>query len=262
MTNNPVRTGKETWKLLEQIQNRGNTEFFRDWLDMILNSLLALTEAHEHMIYSDCWSIDQIKFITFLTNEMNKGQYNDNYMKIVDKYQRHEKDKPQGTRTIDLMAQAWGQCYKETLETKKDILGEIFEKKVSLGEHGQFFTPEHITDVMSKIVMLEKSPNDKAETIMDPCCGSGRFLLSRAKENSDDYFIGQDIDERCCKMAAINLWIFNLNGEIRWGDSLTNNINKIWKIRKGGFIYQIDDITDDTKSDIKNDIKEKQTMLN
>jgi len=87
---------------------------------------------------------------------------------------------------------------------------------------------------MSELVGKELN----GETVMDPCCGSGRFLLSRAKKNPDNYFIGQDIDERCCKMAVINLWIRDLNGEIRYGDSLTNKINKVWIIRKGGFLYE------------------------
>ena len=133
---------------------------------------------------------------------------------------------------------AVGLLMQETLESKKDVLGEIFQAQITYGEHGQFFTPEHITDCMAQIVMPEECPNDKPETMMDPCCGSGRFILSAAKTNPNCYFIGQDIDERCCKMAAINMFIFNLEGEIRCGDSLANRIDKVWKIKKGGFIYE------------------------
>jgi type I restriction-modification system DNA methylase subunit len=228
----PIQTGKETWKELEAIRNRGFSYFFTDWLDMILCSLLALTENH-----MDALAKQDI-------NEISKGKYNDKYMEIIKKYSEGKI----GERAIDHFANAFKLLITESRESKKDVLGEIFQAQITYGEHGQFFTPEHVSDFMSKIVMPEKCPNDNSvpekevqsepETIMDPCCGSGRFLLGAAKENPDNYFIGQDIDERCCKMAAINLFIFDLNGEIRWGDSLANKINKCWIIRKGGFIFE------------------------
>jgi len=40
----PVQFGKKTWKELEQVSNRGNSYFFNDWLDLILNSLLSFTD--------------------------------------------------------------------------------------------------------------------------------------------------------------------------------------------------------------------------
>ncbi|MHA1410544.1 MAG: hypothetical protein ACTSQY_09620, partial [Candidatus Odinarchaeia archaeon] len=145
----------------------------------------------------------------------SQGKYNERYMEIVNKYQERDKTRVIGERTIDHFQRAFGLLIQETQETGKDILGEIYQAQITYGEHGQFFTPEHVSDFMSKM-----------------------FLLGVAKENPNHYLIGQDIDERCCKMAVINLFIRNLSGEIRWGDSLTNKINKRWIIRKGGFIYE------------------------
>ena len=241
-TGYPVNQGKETWKLLSEIRNKGYSYFFNDWLDLILNSLLSMTENLQEV------------HATKDLNKMSKGQYNDRYMEIVNRYQERDQDKKIGERTIDLFAKAWGMLCKETLESKKDVLGEIYQAQITYGEHGQFLTPEHITDVMSKMICqpaaVTKCNKMLPETIMDPCCGSGRFLLSSAKENPNNYFIGQDIDERCCKMAAINLWIFDLNGEIRCGDSLTNKINKRWILHKGGFIYEdLDPKSEQTKEE-------------
>jgi len=219
----PIQTGKRTWKELEQIRNRGYSYFFNDWLDLILNSLLSLTD-----------NLIEIG-ISMDIQKASQGKYNDSYMEIVKKYQDHDKTRAVGERTIDHFQRAFGLLVQETLELKKDVLGEIYQAQITYGEHGQFFTPEHITEVMSELV----GKDSDGETVMDPCCGSGRFILSRAKKNPDNYFIGQDIDERCCKMAAINMFIHDLNGEIRLGDSLTRKIHKIWKIRRGGFIYEI-----------------------
>jgi len=224
----PIQKGKQTWKELEKIRNRGYSYFFNDWIDLILNSLLSLTD-----------NLNEIGRSMDI-QKASQGKYNERYMEIVNKYQERDKTRVIGERTIDHFQRAFSLLIQESLETKKDVIGEIYQSQITYGEHGQFFTPEHVSDFMSKIVMPEKSPNDnsKSETIMDPCCGSGRFLLGVAKENPNHYLIGQDIDERCCKMAVINLFIRNLSGEIRWGDSLTNKINKRWIIRKGGFIYE------------------------
>ena len=216
-----VQIGKQTWKELEQVRNHGYSYFFNDWLDIILNSLLSLTENLEE--------IGKTKDI----NKTSQGKYNDRYMEIIKKY---SEGKP-GERAIDHFTRAFTFLLQETQETQKDILGEIFQAQITYGEHGQFFTPEHITDFMSQIVMSEQRSEGEPETVMDPCCGSGRFLLGSAKENQENYLIGQDIDERCCKMAAINLFIFDLNGEIRLGNSLANKIEKRWIVRRGGFIY-------------------------
>ena len=228
----PVQIGKKTWKELEYVRNRGNSYFFNDWLDIILNSLLSLTE-----------NLNEIG-ISMDIQKASQGKYNDRYMEIVKNYSEGKI----GERAIDHFQRAFGFLMEETLESGKDVLGEIFQAQITYGEHGQFFTPEHITDVMTAIVGTEKKDklgthsdgNEMGETMMDPCCGSGRFIISSAKQNPDNYFIGQDIDERCCKMAAINMFMRDLNGEIRLGNSLANKIDKRWIIKRGGFIWEDD----------------------
>ena len=221
----PIQIGKQTWKELEQVRNKGYSNFFTDWLDIILNSLLFLTE-----------NLNEIG-MTLDIQKASQGKFNDRYMEIVKKYSERDKDRKVGERIIDHFSNAFKFLVQETLESGKDVIGEIYQAQITYGEHGQFFTPEHITEVMSKIVSHD-SYTKRNETILDPCCGSGRFLLGSAKENPDNYFIGQDIDERCCKMAVINMFLRDLNGEIRWGDTLAYKINKRWIIRKGGFIYE------------------------
>jgi type I restriction-modification system DNA methylase subunit len=236
-----IQIGKKTWKELEQLRNHGYSNFFIDWLDLILNSLLALTENHSALCS------------TLKLEELNKGKYNERYMQIVKKYGEGKI----GERAIDHMANAFRFLIQETEESQKDVIGEIFQAQITYGENGQFFTPEHITDFMAKIAIED----DKKEVLNDPCCGSGRFLLSASKENKDMYLIGQDIDERCCKMTAINLFIRDLNGEVRLGNSLANKIQKRWIIQKGGFIFEDDQERELEKIKEKN-IKEIQDTLN
>ena len=60
-------------------------------------------------------------------------------------------------------------------DTSDDVKGIAFEEflgKTFRGELGQFFTPRSIVDYMVEIL----DPQEK-ETICDPCCGSGGFLI-------------------------------------------------------------------------------------
>ena len=61
-------------------------------------------------------------------------------------------------------------------DTSDDVKGIAFEQflgKTFRGELGQFFTPRTVVDYMVDIL----DPQE-AETICDPCCGSGGFLIT------------------------------------------------------------------------------------
>jgi len=61
-------------------------------------------------------------------------------------------------------------------DTSDDVKGIAFEQflgKTFRGELGQFFTPRTIVDFM-----IEVLDPQEGETICDPCCGSGGFLIS------------------------------------------------------------------------------------
>lgn len=216
-SNRYIGDGKEIWQELEKVGMYSNV--FDDWLDLILNSLLALTDnlSRENIIQK------------FKENKLD-GKYNDKYMEIVKKYKN---DAEKGKRPMDYFVNAWVLLYKETQEKQKDIIGQIYEQKVSYGEHGQFFTPEHITEAMTKMV----EPKEK-EKVYDPCCGSGRFLISAFKNNPNVILRGIDIDVRCAKMCVINMFLFDCNSVITWGDSLAMEEWQKWQTGKGGYITE------------------------
>jgi len=146
-----LHTGKETWKELERIHRFGysNSTIFSDFIDVCLFSLLSLTE---NMQYPDV--IDRLK------NNKLTGKYEDAYMKIVEKY-KENKTAERGKRPADYFTNAWGLLVKETQESKQDILGEIYMAKISFGEHGQFFTPFNVTDMMTKMIYSEEAKEKK-----------------------------------------------------------------------------------------------------
>ena len=62
------------------------------------------------------------------------------------------------------------------LDTDEDVVGgafEVFAESKFAGEKGEFFTPREV--VKTAIQLIDPKPG---ETIMDPACGSGGFLIS------------------------------------------------------------------------------------
>lgn len=85
--------------------------------------------------------------------------------------------------------------------------------------------------------------------ISDPTCGSGIMLVEACKvmtfeELDKALFVGQDIDNTCFKMTALNMLFFNLNALIIWGDTLKMEYYKAYQTKRtplGGEIRILSD---------------------
>lgn len=119
-----------------------------------------------------------------------------------------------------------------------DAFGDFFMACVghnSRQYRGQFFTPQHICDLMAEITC---GNNDQEEpqivcggfgprTIVNDCaCGSARLLLAAHIVNTKQgkspcYYVAEDVDRMCCKMAAINMCCHGMFGEVVCHDSIT-----------------------------------------
>lgn len=94
---------------------------------------------------------------------------------------------------------------------------EIHSSKWSRDKKGQFFTPEPICEFMVRCYVNE---NMEKETVFDPACGSGRFLLASHAYNPKNYHYGQDVDYTCCLMSVVNMMFHGIQGEVVHGNSL------------------------------------------
>ncbi|HVX27537.1 MAG TPA: N-6 DNA methylase [Parafilimonas sp.] len=108
-----------------------------------------------------------------------------------------------------------------------DPLGELYMQRISRGKQGQFFTPIHICDFMAAITFGDLQAG---QSVLDPACGSGRMLLSAAKQNRKVQLYGADIDGTCAKMAVMNMLLHSLTGEIAHMDSLSNRFYSCYRI--------------------------------
>ena len=71
------------------------------------------------------------------------------------------------------------------LDTNVDIKGVAFETFVGAnlrGEHGEFFTPREIVHMATECLLLKSD-----ETVCDPACGSGGFLVMALKSIRQQY---------------------------------------------------------------------------
>ncbi len=91
------------------------------------------------------------------------------------------------------------------LPKQKDILGFIYQSLLTEGkksQNGSYYTPEFI---VKKIVDDYVKSDSK---VLDPCCGTGQFLLAFAdKINDPKNIYGVDIDEIAVRIARLNLLI-------------------------------------------------------
>lgn len=119
------------------------------------------------------------------------------------------------------------------LKSDADVLGAAFEVMVNptmKGDKGQYFTPRHVINLCIDVLRPTET-----ETIFDPACGSGGFLVSAMDhvfkqirserddeseilENQKDYatnnVFGMDYDPMIAKVAKAYMLI--------WGDGRSN----------------------------------------
>lgn len=101
-----------------------------------------------------------------------------------------------------------------------------FNKYVGKSDKNQAFTPDHITDFMSKITGVNKH-----SVVLDPCCGSGSFLVRAMTQALDDcataseqervkkyQIFGIEFDENVYGLATTNMLIHSDgNSNVRQG---------------------------------------------
>lgn len=152
-------------------------------------------------------------FLTPAVCSLAGGTMEDEYLRTVKPYTEGNP----GKRPIDKIVHVYARLIEVMEETREDILGDVFEGGITRGQNGQYFTPQPICHLMDQL----SSGESDGKTVNDPTCGSGRLLLAAAKIDRNRFFVGQDIDHRCVRICALNLALWNLYGQVIWGNSLT-----------------------------------------
>ncbi len=132
----------------------------------------------------------------------------------------------------------------DQFEVNRDLLGDAYEYLIgefaagSGKKAGEFYTPQQISAILSKIVILDcQDPStgkkEKLNKVLDFACGSGSLLLNVRKqlgEHGVDKIYGQEKNITTYNLARMNMLLHGVKDtefEIHHGDSLRNDWNKL-----------------------------------
>jgi len=108
----------------------------------------------------------------------------------------------------------------------------LFQGAVTYGEAGQFLSPQSIAELLAEMSVASdaRPTRDKSVYVSDCCCGTGRMLLAAANVDPHVELVGQDIDARCARIAAINIGLRGRYGWVVCGNSLSGETQFAYRI--------------------------------
>ena len=90
-------------------------------------------------------------------------------------------------------------------EEKEDVLGLIYISCKNIGNRkatGSYYTP---TKIVNKLISSLEIKEDTK--VLDPCCGTGNFLLQLPENISFSNIYGNDIDSTSIKITRVNMFL-------------------------------------------------------
>jgi len=107
-----------------------------------------------------------------------------------------------------------------------DYLGDIYTENVigprEAGRTGLYLTPQPVVDAMCQMIIGETM--DRLY-VVDPCAGSGRFLITANKYAPNAILFGVDKNITMVRTAFTNAAIHNIDVFLLHADSLYHEIN-------------------------------------
>lgn len=101
-----------------------------------------------------------------------------------------------------------------------DILGDIYQYLIekfaaSAGKKGgEFYTPHAVSEILSKIVTLDRERTDSFFSVYDPAMGSGSLLLTVGQELPSGQpikYYGQELNTTTYNLARMNLMMHGVS---------------------------------------------------
>ncbi|OQB15550.1 MAG: Modification methylase VspI [Firmicutes bacterium ADurb.Bin193] len=130
-----------------------------------------------------------------------------------------------GCDSTDLENERYEHIFNINLEyvPDEDCLGFVYISLRNISErklNGAYYTP--LSVVKESVQLIKETTNLNGKLILDPCCGTGNFLLYLACQGIEPEFLyGQDIDELAIQIARLNLALrFNITDEVFWREHL------------------------------------------
>ncbi len=230
--NNKEKVMQNTYKLNELLHKHGISEKLRS--QFVGTCLLALKNNVDYK--TNTLSAAQIRtrikevLETLLTDSMEKAEklalLNKNVLESQDIRTLKISDFREILKSIEETILPFINDKSTSGQDLLNLFFVTFNKYVGKSDKNQAFTPDHITDFMAKILGV-----NKRSVILDPCCGSGSFLVKAMTQALDDcstaseqekikkeQIYGIEFDENIYGLATTNMLIHSDgNSNIRQG---------------------------------------------
>lgn len=164
----------------------------------------------------------------YLKREITLGNYNS----LIDSLIPHTESAIQFSESHHLLF-----TMEYVLESNEDILGLIYISCKNIGNRkatGSYYTSAKIVKkLISKLNITESS------SVLDPCCGTGNFLLQLPEEIPFNNIYGNDIDSISVKITRLNIALKFPNASV---DDICHHItemNYLTEYPEGHFQYII-----------------------
>lgn len=169
---------------------------------------------------------------TLIDNAMDAIERDNNQLKgiLPKNYGREGLDKKRVGELIDLISSIG---LGDSENKSKDLLGRVYE--YFLGQFadaegkkgGQFYTARCVVKLLVEMIEPYKG------RVFDPCCGSGgmfvqseNFVLAHRGKVRDISIYGQESNQTTWRLCNMNLAIRGIEGNIKWGNSFSNDLHK------------------------------------
>lgn len=103
-----------------------------------------------------------------------------------------------------------------------DVIGNAYEYLIGMfaagagKKAGEFYTPPEVSELLAELVAPKLN-----ERVCDPACGSGSLLIRCAEQaNGHVALYGQENNGSTWALAKMNMFLYDLSADIRWGDTL------------------------------------------
>lgn len=199
----------------------GNNTAVRTVLDILAQSGTLLTDDQINLVVAECalqliCQREQIATDTscnllhkYLSNQLDIGIYHTLIDDLI---------MPSKIALIFIEKQESLFAVSYTYEVKEDILGLLYISLKNIGSRkatGSYYTP---TETVQKLIAnLTKDHTDIiGKTILDPCCGTGNFLLHLPDTFDISQIYGNDIDKTSVMITRLNLALKFHGQNIDW----------------------------------------------
>lgn len=232
-------------------------------------------------LYSDFLEMTAIAVSNSTERIANPGRYEEReqrYLSLAKSYGKDELMKFSEVFALFVKLQD----YNLQSQGAKDILGGLL-MELGLGDKwgGQFFTPDHVANLMAKLTYTEECLKKEIKErgfvyASDPAVGGGVTLIGLVNSMIDsgcnpqrELFIEcGDLDKRACFMTYIQLATLGIPAIVKNQDAMTGKVFDVWftpAFYIGGWWNKIRSFKDEEKGDSlaksKESIEKREEIL-